>query len=275
MEEIRVGGHRVALHDTGDGDAVVLVHCSSATHRAWSFMIRELAPSHRVLAPDLFGYGRSEAWPPPPDRLATSDLDLVQAVVRRAEGPVHLIGHSYGAAVCLEVARRAALSGDSTVRSLLLVEPVSFHLLRSEGRSEDWRVVSRVARRCIEAAERGDRRAAATPYMSFWLGRIRWWLMPRSMRRTTIETIDKVAHEFRTMFELEHGIGDYGAIACPTTLVRGAETRRAAATVVDLLVDAIEGSRMLEIAGAGHMSPFTHRTSLRSAILEHLEQATG
>src|SRR6185503_3141479 len=51
---------------------------------------------------------------------------LVRALLDRYDGPAHLVGHSYGGAVALNVAH----SRGAMLRSLTLIEPVAFHLLR-------------------------------------------------------------------------------------------------------------------------------------------------
>jgi pimeloyl-ACP methyl ester carboxylesterase len=57
---IEVGGHRMHYVDEGQGDAVLMVHGNPS----WSFfyrnLIAEFASSHRVIAPDHIGCGRSD-----------------------------------------------------------------------------------------------------------------------------------------------------------------------------------------------------------------------
>ena len=43
--------------------AVIVAHCSSASHKEWLQFINDLGPDWRVLAPDFIGYGQSGAWP--------------------------------------------------------------------------------------------------------------------------------------------------------------------------------------------------------------------
>jgi pimeloyl-ACP methyl ester carboxylesterase len=63
LETVDVAGISIAYLDEGQGPAVVLAHCSSGNHRMWSALIRHLAAMHRVLAPDLIGYGSPAAGP--------------------------------------------------------------------------------------------------------------------------------------------------------------------------------------------------------------------
>jgi pimeloyl-ACP methyl ester carboxylesterase len=158
----------------------------------WSALMRELAGTHRVLAPDLIGYGRSGRWPQGRAWEADADVRVMAAMVERAEAPVHIVGHSYGAAMALEAAR---VLGEG-VRGLTLIEPVAFHLLKAGGAEAELKVVADVARRTNAAVAAGDRRGAAAAYMGFWLGRLRWWLAPKKLKSPVIETVNKVAMEF-------------------------------------------------------------------------------
>ena len=271
LEKLEVRGMEAAYLDQGDGPPVLFVHCSSGTHRAWSFAFDDVSREHRVLAPDLFGYGESSPWPVHPPRPDVHDMDVLDRLIEDAGEPVHVVGHSYGGALAMELARRSAEAGTGLVRSLFLIEPVSFHLLRTGGMHREWDRVSRVAQRCIDLAERGRSQRAAARYMGFWLGRAKWWLMPRRVRQGIVSTIHKVGDEWSNIFHLDYSPEAYAAVTCPTHLVWGSRTPRPAAAVVELLGDTLPNARVSVIQGAGHMSPFTHREVLRRQILEHLE----
>jgi len=79
-----------------------------------------------VLAPDFIGYGSSGPWPADQPFKSYADLDVLTAIAKKTKGSLHLVGHSYGAALTLEAARRLSCR----VKSLTLVEPVLFHPLR-------------------------------------------------------------------------------------------------------------------------------------------------
>src|SRR5690554_522591 len=100
---VRVGGHRIVLHEAGAGsETVVLIHGIGVSARYFGPLVRELARTHRVLAPDLPGFGRS---PRPREVLSIEDHAAVLAVLvtdhlggGRAGRPV-LVGHSMGVQV--------------------------------------------------------------------------------------------------------------------------------------------------------------------------------
>ena len=57
MKQLGVNGIEIAYIDEGKGPAVVIAHCSSASHKEWLPLIDTLKSDWRVLAPDLIGYG--------------------------------------------------------------------------------------------------------------------------------------------------------------------------------------------------------------------------
>jgi pimeloyl-ACP methyl ester carboxylesterase len=90
---------------TGGGvPAVVLVHGNGDEADTWRHVVAPLSQSHRVLAPDLPGFGRT---PPRGDgsieNLASALRDFLDAV--RLER-VHLVGSSLGGVVCATLAAR-------------------------------------------------------------------------------------------------------------------------------------------------------------------------
>jgi pyruvate dehydrogenase E2 component (dihydrolipoamide acetyltransferase) len=119
-EHIEVGGRRLRhLIQRGSGEAVVLVHGFGGNLENWLMNHGDLsAGGWTVAALDLPGHGESSK------SLESGSLaELAQVVIDYLDavglGEVHLVGHSMGAAVCLETARRAA----GRVKSLTLLAP--------------------------------------------------------------------------------------------------------------------------------------------------------
>lgn len=94
-------------HDVGEGPPVLLIHGSGPGVTAfanWRLVMPELAKSHRVLAPDVVGFGyTSHAEGGPPDRdqwteHMTSFLDTLGVE------KVSVVGNSFGGALALWLA---------------------------------------------------------------------------------------------------------------------------------------------------------------------------
>jgi pimeloyl-ACP methyl ester carboxylesterase len=266
LKTLVVDGRAFAYQDVGSGSTVILAHCSGASHTVWAPLVGMLSPHHRVLAPDLLGYGRSETWPVNAPLHPWSDLGALLALADRADGPVHLVGHSYGGAVALEAARALG----PRVASLTLIEPVAIHLLRLTGRNREWREITRVGQRMTAALRRRRDRGAAYVYVKYWVGRMRWWTMSSAARRSVVATVGKVGAEFEIISKLSRSVGDYRSVNMPTRLIAGQRAPGPARAIVDELVHILPDAHIRLLPRAGHMSPVTHPAEVSALVAEHI-----
>lgn len=114
------GSKRAA--DTGDGGghrtcegAILYVHGSGATHRAWASQYAPDGPHHPAVAVDLSGHGVSSdiETDPGPETLSAYVQD-VTAAARRTDADV-LVGNSLGGAVVLQAVLDGIVSPSAVV----------------------------------------------------------------------------------------------------------------------------------------------------------------
>lgn len=112
IRTLSLDGHEVAFVDEGAGPPILLLHGAPLTALGFVRVIRELAKHHRVLAPDLPGFGRT---PAPPDFAGRLDdyADFVVRFVRALELErlvvfVNDASGSFGLAAAARVADRIA-----------------------------------------------------------------------------------------------------------------------------------------------------------------------
>ena len=86
MKQLSVDGIEIAYLDEGKGPAVIIGHCSSASHKEWLPLIETLKADWRVLAPDFIGYGQSAPWPADEPFSVGADVDVVLAVAKKTKG---------------------------------------------------------------------------------------------------------------------------------------------------------------------------------------------
>ena len=266
LASLDVRGFTAAYYHGGKGAPVIVAHCSSASHKALRPLIKQLEQRYEVFAPDLIGYGASDRWPADRPLEPETEIALITELAAQAGAPLHLVGHSYGAMLSLEAARRLG----PNVASLTLIEPVSFHLLRPGGRGAEHEEVLQVATRVRAAMEAGRLRLAAAHYMGFWMGRWRWWLAPARLRQGVLATMDKVAKEFALLERMDGDLADYRAIEAPTRLIMGGRTRAPAKAVIDILMNTLPNVDLRTVRRAGHMSPLTHPQQVNPLVLGHL-----
>jgi pimeloyl-ACP methyl ester carboxylesterase len=257
----------VGYSDDGVGTPILLVHGSACSRRFWKGITAELARSHRVLAVDLHGYGESSPWPAERTLTPAEEGELIGAVADRAGGPVHLVGHSYGGALAAEFAARHA----DRVSSLVLIEPSAFNFLRAAGDTAAWAEIEDLALRHIALVMHGRSADAAQLFMSYWIGAEAWHAMPEPRRDSIIETMPKVAAEWRLISFRLRGTSIYRQLKLCTTMICGGATKCPSQRVVELLRAVLPNARYAEIAHAGHMSPLTHPDAVLKAITAHLD----
>ena len=88
---------------SGEGPALVLLHYFAGSALSWELVVERLAPSCRVVAPSLRGFGRSPA-PAPGLTLADYADDVAEAAA--GLGRYVLVGHSMGGKVAMLLASR-------------------------------------------------------------------------------------------------------------------------------------------------------------------------
>lgn len=137
MPTMNVNGIRLYYELHGDsGEPLVLVHGYTGDISDWRHQLPEFSGTHRVLAMDLRGHGRSEA---PRDRSAY-DLVQMSADVEALIDEVgfdryHLLGHSMGGGIVQEIALRSP----QRLLSLTLHDTSFKFDLTSDPVIEEWR----------------------------------------------------------------------------------------------------------------------------------------
>ena len=141
---VQVGDHRVVYSEGGQGETVVLLHGFAASGDSWNRLAATLTKKHRVIAPDLPGWGASTrietecyGYPAQLQRLES----LVQALKLAR---FHLMGHSMGGFLAAAYAARFP----ERIMTLGLLcphgmsEPVPSDLTKSVEKGDNWLVVS-------------------------------------------------------------------------------------------------------------------------------------
>jgi pimeloyl-ACP methyl ester carboxylesterase len=105
--DVQVGDHRWRVVEAGQGPLIVLVHGFTGSKENWLPLMRELARTHRVVAPDLPGWGDSERKPGADYGPLAQAARLQAFLATLGEKPVLLLGHSMGGQIVGLLAARA------------------------------------------------------------------------------------------------------------------------------------------------------------------------
>jgi 3-oxoadipate enol-lactonase len=213
---------------TGEGTpALVFTHGLAADHTTWSAQVEHFSRSHRVVAWDLRGHGRS-GRPPGACTLADLAADLGEVLDRAGEERAVLVGHSAGGVIVM----RFALDRPERVAAVVLVGTAS------ECNARGFQYYEQLA----TSAERGD------------VASVRKRLAVGS------EADGAPPFEASTFAEIARAMGNLhhepltarlGEIRCPALILVGEKDFLGAGGSV-IMSRAIPGSRLEILPGRGH-----------------------
>lgn len=253
----------VALHvaDAGRGRPLLLVHGFPLDHRMWRHQIEALAASHRVLAPDLRGFGRSSVTPGvvTMEQMA-DDLAAMLDALGITERAV-FCGLSMGGYVAWSFFRRHA----ERLRALILCDT------RAAPDSPE------AAQNRLDTAQRVQREGTA-PLVETMLPRI---FGPQAAERcpeavalareaVLAAPAEGVAAALRGMAQRSDSRPLLGAIGLPALLVVGEHDAISPPAEMREMAQAMPRARLVEIAEAGHMAPLEQPGAVNEALAEFL-----
>ena len=257
----------VTLHARHRGDrsrtALILLHGGGANTHHWDHLAESLAASFHVVALDFRGHGESDH--PETLEVGAFERDL-EALIEHlgAEYPI-LVGHSMGGHIAL--AHSARRGGVGAV--------VALEVSRGAPQRERRRTrLALAARRTYRSREEAIRRFRFVPRTPGASEALRERIAAHSVRE---EPDGRFGYKFDPRwFSLPaQPAPPVERIACPTLVVRGAESALLRAEGAAELASEIPGSRLIEIAGAGHNLHLERPTEVLDAILGFLAEPAG
>lgn len=252
-------GVKLAYEDRGTGLAVVLIHGFPFSRQMWGPQAA-LARTVRLITPDLRGFGESDGAPSTLDQLA----DDLHAIVEHLHLSAWVLGgFSMGGYV---VFRYLARHPDAATAVLLLDT-------RAEADPPDGR------RRRYDAIARIEREGPAG-YLDDFLTLI---VSPK-----TLETRPDLANEVRAQMESRRPASLTGAlramaerpdstpllssIRVPTLIVVGEDDKATPVDSARRMHEAIPGSQLVIIPGAGHVSNLEQPERFSAALSPFLQR---
>jgi len=281
-------GLMTGLDGTPEAASVMALHCSLGSGRQWTQLRAELG-GIRFLAPDISGYGLCAVgrdWP----RTLDGEIARLASDLGAAEGPLHVIGHSYGGAIAFRLATLSPYA--HRVRSLTLIEPVLPTLLRDSAFFEhdpagkplhtfpDHAADARLYQRFVRIAQNvshaifdGAVMEAVEDFTAFWAGSGPREPLPLGGRLRMIEQADKLAYDFAAVLA-EGGVAEAAAaLRVPTLLMSGGLSPYVTQRIVAKLAALIDGAELRHLPAAAHMLPVTHAAQANPEIVRHIWRA--
>lgn len=250
---------------------MIAIHCSLGSSRQWSKLRQHLGPGRQLIAPDLVGYGSNPRVPSLPMTLA-EEVTALEPQLSQAEGPLHLVGHSYGGAVAFRIATASPYA--HRVRSLTLVEPVLPSLLRDNPVDRRlYHLFALLARNVLRDLEQGALLEAVDRFLAFWNGSGPLENISPEAKLRLIEQIERIAFDFTAALAEDDVIAKACSVRVPTLLFSGGISPYFTQRIVGRLVSSIIGAEAMHLPAAGHMLPLTHGDTILPVIAKHLARA--
>src|SRR5215468_10536083 len=205
---------RNAVLAAGLGTPVLLLHGSASSSVMWTPVIHALKARFRLIAPDLIGYGRTDPWPEEYVFSLDDELRLIEPLIEHLPGGVHVVAHSYGGVVALALAR----AGRVVVRSLTLIEPVAFHMARSDPQA--WAEVERFSSGFAQRMAKGEVDDAMRHFVDYWSSAGTWEAMEEGTRVHMRRAAPKIMHEFESA-SADPRVDALREVAFPVRLIAG------------------------------------------------------
>jgi len=251
--------------EEGAGPTIVFVPGSWATGSAWRGVIAGLNGRFRTVTTSLPGYGGTRDRRTAADTSIDRQAQIVEAVIRRAGGPVHLVGHSFGALACLDV----ALCGLLPLMSLTLIEPVTFGLLRQQGECTLHEQFIAMREDYVRSFENGDREAARL-VVDYLGGQGSFDALPSRIREYMVQTTPAHVLDMRLVFDPP--LAALANILLPTLVIRGERSVHSLQRSAETLSCALANASLRTISEAGHFMTATHTTEVAELIGDHVSR---
>jgi pimeloyl-ACP methyl ester carboxylesterase len=244
--ELQLNGAEVFLADYGKGcdparSTVLFVHGAGMDHSVWPLQARHFAyRGWNALAVDLPGHGRSGG-----ELLGgvAAMADWLAGLIQALRIPAaHLVGHSMGALIGLDLAARHP----DRIAGLALLGaapkmPVHPALLEAAARPEPLAAALICDWGFGPAGHFGGHKAPGS------------WMLGHALRLLGASSGPRLHADLVACNAYEEGLQAAARLSCPTLIVAGAADRMTPARQAAKLAEAIQGARIVTLPACGHM----------------------
>ncbi|HMP02068.1 MAG TPA: alpha/beta fold hydrolase [Gemmatales bacterium] len=267
MKEARLKAGPLRYVEQGNGPVLLLVHGFPLDHTLWSEQMESFAAHHRVIAPDLRGFGQSPLPEPVPERfdMAAYAADLAELLHQLGVAePISLAGLSMGGYVAFAFWKLYP----QRVGRLLLIHtragsdpPATVASRQQQAQIALDQGVEPIVEGMLPKLCHPDT-ATHRPDLENTLRTM--------MRRSTAAGI---AAALRGMAARPDMTAELARIQVPTLVVAGDGDALIKEEQTRAMAEAIPGSRYIVIGHAGHLAPLEQPAAFTAAVADFLARA--
>jgi pimeloyl-ACP methyl ester carboxylesterase len=252
-------------------ERVIALHCSGGGASQWCTLAETLGGGYEVAAPEHYGCESAGPWSGEHAFALADEAARTLALIDEADAKVHLVGHSYGGGVALNV----ALARPDRIASMALYEPSAFHLLRQMGEpgAAAHAEIAGVVRLVCEGVVTGDYHGAMAGFVDYWSGPGGWSRLRPTVQAALIRWAPKAPLDFRALIDEAAEPDAYRALRFPVLILRGGHAPAPTRLIAERLAHLLPAARLAVLGRAGHMGPITHASEVSSEIARHIAAA--
>lgn len=260
LQSVTVNGYGLSYLEQGAGDPVLLVHGSLCDCRYWVPQMKALASRYRVIAVSLRHH-----WPtstPADDgsfSVSQHALDLLGLLDHLELPRAHVVGHSRGGRVALELALRQR----ERTRSLVLADP------GAQFADEPRRAVATFVAEATSRVRSGDIEGGLGLFVDAVNGEDTWARMIAGFKRMAHDNagtlLGQAIEPVQTLSN-----DDLATLDLPALLIGGAASPPRYAHILDRLAAGLPHARRVTIEGAAHGMNLAKPHSFNTAVLDFL-----
>jgi pimeloyl-ACP methyl ester carboxylesterase len=259
---------RIDYEESGAGPTVVMVPGSCSTGAAWRPVVAQWNNSFRCVTTSLLGYGGTAERRTADDTDISHEAEIVEAVIRRAACPVHLVGHSFGGLTALAVALRKKVP----LLSLTIAEAPGPEILRHTGEREHY-LAFRQMTDAYFAAFRAGETGAIERMIDFYGGAGTFAGWPQRVRDYAIEVTPVNILDWSSAYGFELTPALLRSVEIPALVLWGEASHPAARRANELIGRHMPNAQALAIPGAAHFMIATHAANFASEVAGHVTDA--
>jgi 3-oxoadipate enol-lactonase len=243
MKKITVNGISLAVHDEGSGPTILFVHGFPLSHTMWRPQLEAFATDHRVLAPDLRGFGESDVTEGTVTMEQHADDLMALLDELNVNEPIVLCGLSMGGYIAWQFQQQYS----ERLRALILCDTRAI-ADTPEGVENRKRLAKMVV-------ENGSAAVASA-------------MLPNLFSPVTSDRQQASIDELR---ETISATSPQGIAAASLGMAERPDDGISTPKEMQTIADAMPNARLEVIPEAGHMSPLENPESVNTAIREFLQ----
>jgi pimeloyl-ACP methyl ester carboxylesterase len=248
-----------------DAPPLVFLHAGGTGADAMRRLAEPFAAYRQVIVPNFPGYGDAPTDPAVP--AIAERVALVETLLHRLSAPVDIVGHSMGGFMALQASRH----WPDRIGRLVAIEPVAFGAIATGDPADEAALAIDQAgnKALVEAYDRGDREEGIAAFISLWNG-TPWAALPEPVRAALMALAPTLRREADAVSNDRTPASAYAHLGERLCVIVAEHSPPPAQRIAIRLNEACKGSRLVRIAGAGHMGPMQKPVLFRAAIADFL-----